>query len=110
MVGIWRENTLMFVVNGSDYTIIVIGIVGALLFFAVQYALCCKAKKTATKLIPLYFILLLIVLAIIVALSESNGSLLDVQGLAAIVILVFALVFGIPIGAAWRIYKLRHKK
>ena len=48
----------MFVVNGADYTIIVIGAIGALLFFGIQLTLCFKAKRLAVKCIPLYLVLL----------------------------------------------------
>ncbi len=48
----------MFVVNGADYTILVSGAMGALLFFAIQFILCFKAKRITVKCIPIYLALL----------------------------------------------------
>lgn len=48
----------MFVVNGADYTILIIGAMGALLFFAIQFILCFKAKRITVKCIPIYLALL----------------------------------------------------
>ena len=101
----------IFVINGTDYSLFVIGGVGALIFFAIQLALCFKAKKTGVKLIPVYFICLLVVLAIAsVIIGTSPESLMDLSGLIAIVILCVALLFGVSIGAAWLIYRIRAKK
>ena len=81
------------------------------MLFRSQLALCFKAKKTGVKLIPVYFICLLIVLAIAsVIFGTSPESLMDLSGLIAIVILCVALLFGISIGAAWLIYRIRAKK
>ena len=101
----------IFVINGTDYSLFVIGGIGALLFFAIQLALCFKAKKLGVKLIPVYFICLLVVLAIAsVIIGVSPDSLMDLSGLITIVILCVALLFGISIGAAWLIYRIRAKK
>ena len=101
----------IFVVNGLDYSLFVIGGAGALLLFAVQLALCFKAKSKRVKLIPVYFIGLLIILAIAsVAIGTSPESLMDLSGLVAIVILCVALLFGTAIGAAWLVFRIRTKK
>ena len=47
----------IFVINQVDYSIIVIGTIGILVFFSIQFALCMKAKKTSTKRIPLFVLL-----------------------------------------------------
>ena len=100
-----------FVINGTDYSLFVIGGIGAIIFFAIQLALCFKAKKLSVKLIPVYFICLLVALAIASVIIEvSPDSLMDLSGLIAIVILCVALLFGISIGVAWLIYKIKAKK
>lgn len=48
----------MFVYNGADYTIPVIGLLGAVFFMALQLLLCFKVRPLAGKLIPAYLILL----------------------------------------------------
>ena len=99
----------IFVINGTDYSLFAIGGMGALLFFAVQLVLCFKTKKTGVRLIPVYFVLCLVSLAIAAALTGSAGSVLDLSGVVAAVIFCFALLFGLSIGAAWIIYKVKSK-
>ena len=101
----------VFVVNGSDYSLIIIGAICAILTFVIQLFLCFKAKRTGIKLIPLYFTLLLCVLAAVTALfGGSPDSFMDLSGLVAVVIFCIALLFGISTGAAWLIYKVKTRK
>ena len=100
----------LFVINGADYSLFAIGGIGALTLFAIQLALCFKAKRTGVKLIPTYFVLLLVGLAGYCAISGSSGSVLDISGVVAIVVLCFALLFGISIGAAGLIHRLVLKR
>lgn len=97
----------IFVINGVDYFLFVIGGVGALVIFIIQLALCFKTKKTGVKLIPAYFILFLIVVAILSATGGNTGFFIDLSGFVAKVILCVALIFGIAIGAAWLIFKTK---
>jgi len=101
----------IFVINGTDYSLFVVGGIGALIFFVGQLTLCFKAKKIGVKLIPVYFVCLLVALAIVsVIIGTSPESLMDLSGLIAIVILCVALLFDISIGAAWLIYRIKTKK
>ena len=98
----------LFVINQADYSLFFIGGFSALAFFALQLVLCFKAKSNRVKLIPVYFILLLILLAIAaVVIGTSPESLIDLSGLVAAVILCIALLLGISIGAAWLIYRAK---
>ena len=101
----------MFVINGTDYSLIVVGIIAAALFFAVQYFLCGKARSLGVKLIPVYFILIILVLAALVIAGDRGDTFIeDIRGVVALVILGFALVCGISTGAAWVVYRARNKK
>ena len=88
----------------------VLSIISFLLIFIIQLALCFKTKRLAVKLIPVYFDILLLILAGLVAVSDNAGSLLDLRGFVAKIILGFALGFGISIGTAWQIYKSNRSK
>ena len=104
----------MFVINGVDYAFQIIAISFVILsiavYFTAQYLLCKKAKKLGIKLIPAYGVLLLIVLAILVAVSDNRGSILDLQSFVALVVLGYALICGISSGVAWVIYRIKIKK
>jgi|GEM_PF-2869659 len=104
----------MFVINGVDYTFHVLAVIfiviSAALFFAGQYALCRRVKRTAVKLIPAYAIVLLIVFAGLVAVSDNKGSLLDLRGAVALIILGYAFVCGVSAAMAWTTYRMRNKK
>jgi hypothetical protein len=88
----------------------VLGIIAFLLIFIIQLALCFKAKRLAVKLIPVYFVIALFILAGLVAVSDNAGSLLDLRGFVAKIISGFALGCGISIGTAWQIYKYKRNK
>ena len=104
----------MLVIDGVDYTFhvlaafFVVGIVA--IFFTGQYILCSKAKRTRTKLIPAYCVLLLVAAAISVAVGDTGGSPIDLRGVVALMILAVAFICGASSGAAWIIYKVRRKK
>ena len=98
------------IINGGDYTIVAVGIIFVVLLFLIQLALCFKTKHLAVKLIPMYFIFALFILAVLVATSNNVGSFLDLSLLVAVIILCFALVCGISIGGAWLIYKFKRRK
>jgi hypothetical protein len=101
----------LFAINGVDYSLFVIGGGAVVIFFAAQLALCFKTRKMWVKLIPVYFIGLLLVLAVLaVTIGDSSDSFMDLSGLVAIVILCFALLLGFPVGAAWVIYRMRNNK
>lgn len=100
----------MLVINGIDNILYISGIIIVALLFTVQYIICSKAKRIGVKLIPIYGILLLIILAILVATSDNSGSLIDLKWTVAFIILGVALICSISVGAAWAIYKIRNKK
>ena len=82
-----------------------------IVIFVAQLALCFKTKKLSVKLIPIYFVILMIGLVIAtVEIGSPSESLMDLSGLVAMVILCAALIFGVAIGAAWLIYKLYKKQ
>ena len=103
----------MFVVNGIDYTFQIIAaafvILSIVAYFTAQYLLCKKAKKLAIKLIPSYAVLLLIVLAGLAAVSGTGGSVVDLRGFVALVILGYALICAVSVGLAWMMYGLKRK-
>ncbi len=86
----------MIVANGSDYTLIAIGLIGTIIFFILQLIFCFKAKKVAIKLIPTYLILLVALHCIATYLgffgSYAAGSISGNQ--------LVALIEGIVIGIA----------
>lgn len=99
----------MFIINGTDYTLCIIGIIGALLFFVVQLILCLKAKKMAVKLIPAYIIFFCVLLVVADLLGLfPGGGVISTQGILALALSIvagIALVGDIAAWAAYRIYK-----
>ena len=98
----------IFVINQVDYSLVVIGGAGALMFFVAQLALCFKAKSKWVKLIPVYILLLLLGISALIV--DSAGSIINISDLVMVVILCVVLLFAISIGAAWLTYKIRMKK
>ena len=104
----------MFVADVADYTFHVVGTIFAFaliaVFFTVQYMLCSRVKKTWIKLIPAFVVLLYVAAAILVATGDTGGSPIDLRGVVASMILIFALICGVSLGAAWVVYRVRNKK
>ena len=104
----------MFVVDGIDYTFWLFGILAVIvtvaIVFTAQYMLCSRAKKTGTKLIPLYGILFLVAAAIFIAKGDNGGSPIDLRAVAALMVLAIAFICGVSSGAAWVIYRMKSKK
>ena len=103
----------MLVIDGVDYAFHLFGIlfviVIAVIFFSAQYMLCSRAKKTRTKLIPAYCVLLLVAVAILIATGDNGGSPIDLRGAAAFMVLAVAFICGVSSGAAWVMYRVKNK-
>ena len=97
----------MFVIGGVDYSLFVIVGIGALIIFAAQYALCCKAKSKWIKLIPVYFLLLILAISTLVV--DSTGSIISISNVVMVVLLCIDVLFAIAVGAAWVVYKVKTK-
>ena len=101
----------MFTVNGTDYTIIVVGLVGALLFFTIQLILCCKSKRLAIKLIPIYiFLLCVLIMAADFAGMVKYSGFFSGRGILGTIIAIVAGISLIGDVAAWAVYRTRKKK
>lgn len=102
----------MFTINGTDYTIVVIGAIGALLFFGLQF-LFFRAKRTAVKLIPVYLILLCAVYCAAMYAGLFGTSSMGVLAGHEIVALICAVVVGIAsvgVALAWLVFGLTRGK
>jgi small-conductance mechanosensitive channel len=92
--------------NEPQYSF-VIGLVCAILFFAIQILLCFKARKTVVKLIPVFFIFMGLILCLLLysgIMGTGSGVIGNVNQIVA---LLFTIVIGIAcIGdiAAWAVY------
>ena len=97
----------MFIVNGTDYTVIVIGIIGAILFFVIQLALCLKVKSKVIKLIPTFMIFLsaIFCLSLYSGLlgSHSAGAILS-EGVVALIIGVIVGIAAVGVALGWLAY------
>ena len=89
-------------------TIILCGIL-AIIVFCIQLVLCNKAKTRTTKLIPVYFIILLYLVAIILYVVDViNGSGgVAIWAIFSFVISVANTVSLAADGLAWLFYKYR---
>ena len=104
----------MFVINGVDYAFHVFAVIFVViivaLFFVGQYILCKRAKRMAIKLIPVYAVFLMAILAILVTMGGTGGSPIDLRSFVAWIIVGIAAICGISSGAAWLTYRIRTKK
>lgn len=97
----------IFVINQVDYSIIVIGGAGTLIFFAMQFALCLKAQKSRTKRIPLYVLLFLALLCVPLGfgiLGSSSDSVIDGNKIAALALACIVGIAAIGEILAWAVY------
>lgn len=102
----------MFIINGSDYTIIVIGIAAALLFFAIQLACCLKAKTLTIKLIPVFIALcmgLFCLATYMGTFGTSSAGAISGNELVGIVIGVIAGIAAVGEVLAWIVYGIYRK-
>ena len=99
----------MLIWNGTDYTLYVVGILGAVFFFALQ-CLCLQAKRRVVKYIPLYGIAALLLLPLLVLSADNRGSMLDLRGAVAAVMAVFALLCAGGAGCAWGLWYLKGRR
>lgn len=102
----------MFIINGTDYTLIALGVISAVLFFTVQLTLCQKAKRMAIKLIPAYIIFLfaLLVVADLLGVFGSGSGFISVQGIIAMTLSIVAGIALIGEIAAWVVYGIHKRK
>lgn len=97
----------MFVVNGSDYTILVIGVMGGVILFAIQLMFCFKARGLAIRLIPVYLVLLggVFCLALWAGwLGSSSAGAISGNQLAAYVLGAVVGISSMGLGGAWVVY------
>lgn len=99
----------MLMFNGTDYTIPVFVALSVILLFTLQYTLCRRAKRLWVKLLPLLYVLLWLVLALVTFMTPAN-VFIDLNLLVAMLFAVYALICAVPIGLAWLIYWLKTKK
>lgn len=101
----------MFKINGSDYTVLVIALVGTILFFLSQLIICLKGRKVWIKLIPVYLIMLsaFCCLAIYIGLfgTYAAGA---VSGNQVVALLLTVIVGIATVGdvMAWIVYGIIH--
>jgi len=104
----------IFVINGRDYSIFVIGGAGALIYFVAQLAFCLKAKRTAIKLIPLYVFLIPVIYLALIVFGAFESQPVGVLDGNMIVALLLGCIIGIAaIGEilAWTVYGVvRHRR
>ena len=99
----------MLIWHGTDYTLYVVGALGAVFFFALQ-CLCLRAKRRAVKYTPLYGIAVLLFLPLLVLSADNRGSVLDLRGAVAAVMAVFALLCAGGAGCAWGLWYLKGRR
>ena len=81
-----------------------------LLFAAGQYWLCRKTTRLALRLIPLYAVAALLVLAAVEYASYNPGGFLDLSAFVAAVIAVYAAACALSAGGGWLIWSLQNRK
>lgn len=99
----------MFTIGSVDVTFL-IPLLLCLMLFALQLLLCFKAKHMAVKLIPLYFIAAVLLLALYIALFVDGSGFLDLSGVLALYVAAVGGVMGLFVGAAWLLHKLITRK
>ena len=101
-------------IDGADYSVVFLGLLGAALFFGLQCLFCFKAKKTAVKLIPVYITLLGLLLCVLMYLGVfgnwSGGFIGNVNRIFAVVFGVIIIIAAIGETAAWVLYWLKKRK
>ena len=81
-----------------------------LLFAAGQYWLCRKTTRLALRLIPLYAVAALLVLAAVEYASYNPGGFLDLSAFVSAVIAVYAAACALSAGVGWLIWYLQNRK
>lgn len=89
-----------------------IGLILAVVFFAIQLLLCFKAEKPAVKRLPLYFILLCAGFTLLICtglFGTGSGFLGNIHLIAAMILGIVAGIAAVGVAAAWMVYKIYQK-
>ena len=96
----------MLVFNGSDYTLIAVPVLSALVLFLVEYLICRKTARRWLRRLPWLYPLLLLVLAGLSLVSTPTGFL-DLRELAALLLLIYAAVCAAALVLGWVVCRVR---
>lgn len=97
----------LWVINGVDYSVILVGVVSFLVLFGVQYEICLKAKSKVLKFAPWGYVGLILFLAVLCALN--NDGFIIISGFIALILLGYAAICAGAIICAWLVYKWRRR-
>ena len=99
----------LWVINGTDYSVVVIGVVSFLVLFGVQYGICLKAKSKILRFALWGYVGLILLLAVLCALDGDSSGFIIISGFIALILLGYALIFAGAIICAWLVYKWRRR-
>ena len=97
----------VLVVNGTDYTILIIGVMGGGILFAIQLMLCFKMKSLVLKCIPIYLVLMggIFCLALWAGvLGSTSAGAISGNQLVAYVLGAVVGLSSLGLGGAWIVY------
>ena len=95
-------------INGTDYTLVIIIAISFAVIAAAQYFLCAKTKNKILKLLPCVFGLVFIGLAV-AAQFGSSGGFIDLRGFVTFIYAVAAALCFLAQGAGWCIWKIKNR-
>ncbi len=96
-------------INGVDYTLYIIAAVSVLAIGGLEYYICLKSKKKSNRQALLFIPFFILVGALVIYGSESNGSFIDLRGAITLVLVVWALLCAVAQFIGWFVFKLKYE-
>jgi len=96
------------IINGVDYSAIIVVAVTVIALAAAEYFICLKSKKSSYRKVLLFVPFMVLVGAMFVYGGEGGGFI-DLRGYVAVILAVYALICAAAIGAGWFAFKLKYE-
>ena len=97
------------IINGTDYTLYIIRALSVIGIAALEYLICLKSKKKANRQVLLFIPFFILVAALVIYGSETNGSFLDLRAATTAMLTVWALLCAVGQFIGWFSYKLKYE-
>lgn len=99
----------MLLINETDYTVYLIVAISIVLLFAGQFLLCRFGKRRWIRELPAMYIVMVLILAFICAVTSDGSGFIDLSKTVALLLCSYAGMCAAAIGAAWGLYSLKRR-
>ncbi len=98
-------------INGKDYSLIIIAVVTVIALAALEYVICAKAKNQQLRKVPLFIPFIVWTAGLVIyGTGTGGGGFIDLSGLVLALFTAYGVICFIGIAAGWVAYRLKEIK